>query len=187
MMPHRRVLMADFSDCLSDKHMDFIRAQKLFFVATAPDEGEGFPNLSPKGYDALHLLGPRRLAYVDLPGSGNQTAAHLAQGAGVTLMFCGFEKQAWILRIYGHGRACLAGTPEYKALAGKIESPILGDATRQIFDINIDKVQTSCGYGVPLYDYVSDRRTLVQYFEKAKAKGELDAMVAHFSRPQDNV
>jgi hypothetical protein len=77
--------MADFSDSLSDKHIDFIGQQKMFFVATAPAQGGGFPNLSPKGYDALHILGPNRLAYVDLPGSGNQTASHLGQGASVTL------------------------------------------------------------------------------------------------------
>ncbi|MEO2168797.1 MAG: pyridoxamine 5'-phosphate oxidase family protein [bacterium] len=179
--------MADFANALSDKHVDFIRQQKMFFVATAPAQGEGFPNLSPKGYDAMHILGPNRLVYVDLPGSGNQTASHLGQGARVTFMFCGFENQAWILRVYGRGRAVLAGTPEFAEFAAQIDSSVLGAATRQIFDIEIEKVQTSCGWGVPRYDFAGDRPTLVKYFDKAAEKGELSETVELTSAVQENV
>lgn len=179
--------MADFFDALSDEHIEFIRAQRMFFVSTAPAVGTGFPNLSPKGYDALHVMGPGRLVYVDLPGSGNQTAAHLAQGAPITFMFCGFESQTSILRIYGRGRALLPGTPEFGALAEQIESSVLGNATRQIFDIEIEKVQTSCGYGVPRYEFKGDRPTLVQYFAKYERDGALTDRVASLSRPQENV
>ncbi len=179
--------MADFSDALSDKHIDFIRAQKMFFVATAPAIGSGFPNLSPKGYDALHILSPNRLAYVDLPGSGNQTASHLAQGASITFMFCGFESHALILRVYGQGHAVAPGTPEFEALSAKMESSILGSATRQVFDIEIKKVQTSCGYGVPRYDFKGDRPTLVKYFDKYEKKGELANVIDYLSQPQENV
>jgi len=179
--------MADFSDALSDKHIDFIRAQKLFFVSTAPAAGEGFPNLSPKGYDALHILGPNRLVYVDLPGSGNQTASHLSQGATITIMFCGFESQSWILRIYGRGRALRLGTSEFRAVAEKIESAVLCSATRQIFDIEIEKVQTSCGYGVPRYEFKGDRPTLLKYFDKYEKAGELADVVGQLSKPQENV
>ena len=179
--------MANFSSSLSEKHIDFIRAQKVFFVATAPLVGEGFPNLSPKGYDALHVLGPGRLAYVDLPGSGNQTASHLAQGAPITFMFCGFESQALILRVYGRGCALAPGTPEFDAVAAKIESSVLSPATRQIFDITVEKVQTSCGYGVPRYAFQGDRPTLVKYYDKAEREGKLAEVVEHYSRPQENV
>jgi len=179
--------MADFFDALSDEHIEFIRAQRMFFVSTAPAVGEGFPNLSPKGYDALHVLDSGRLVYVDLPGSGNQTATHLAQGAPITIMFCGFESQTSILRIYGRGRALLPDTPEFGALAEQIESSILGNATRQIFEIEIEKVQTSCGYGVPRYEFKGDRSTLVQYFEKYERDGALPDIVALLSRSQENV
>ena len=179
--------MADFSDSLSDKHIDFIRAQKVFFVATAPAIGEGFPNLSPKGYDALEVLGPNRLAYVDLPGSGNQTASHLAQGAPITFMFCGFESQAWILRVYGRGRALTPGSTDFEALSGELQSSLLSPATRQIFDVEVEKVQTSCGYGVPRYDFRGDRPTLVKYFDKAEKDGNLAEVVQHYSKPQQNV
>ena len=179
--------MAEFSEALSDKHVEFIRAQKMFFVATAPAVGSRFPNLSPKGYDALHILAPNRLAYVDLPGSGNQTASHMAQGAAVTFMFCGFESQTSILRVYGRGHAVAPGAPEFEALSGQIEYSILGNATRQIFDIKIEKVQTSCGYGVPRYDFKGDRPTLVKYFDKYEENGKLTDVIDYLSQPQENV
>ncbi len=179
--------MAEFSPSLTDKHIEFIRAQKIFFVATAPATGEGFPNLSPKGYDALHVLDPGRLVYVDLPGSGNQTASHLAQGAPVTFMFCGFESQAWILRVYGRGRALAVGTPEFQEVAEKIESSVLCPATRQIFNIEVDKVQTSCGYGVPLYEFQGDRPTLLKLFDKYDTEEQLAEIVGLLSALQENV
>src|SRR5690606_14087181 len=83
--------MADWYRMLGADHVDFIRKQHVFFVATAPADGDGYPNLSPKGYDSLDVLSPTELVFVDMPGSGNQTASHVVRGGRITLMFCGFE------------------------------------------------------------------------------------------------
>ena len=179
--------MAEFFDSLDDKHIDFIRAQRMFFIATAPLDGEGFPNLSPKGYDALHVLGSDRLAYVDLLGSGNQTASHLAQGGRATLMFCGFESQALILRVYGRGEAHLAGSEGFEAIRAEIDADLLGPGTRQIFEIRVEKVQTSCGWGVPRYAFEGERPTLLKYIDGVVERGEIEVALAVTSAPQENV
>ena len=108
--------MADWFTMLAPDHVEFIREQHVVFVATAPADGNGYPNLSPKGYDCLEILGPSEIVFVDMPGSGNQTASHLARGGRITLMFAGFEAQARILRIFGRGRVL---TPECGGLCGR--------------------------------------------------------------------
>jgi predicted pyridoxine 5'-phosphate oxidase superfamily flavin-nucleotide-binding protein len=91
--------MAEFFERLESKHVEFIAQQKLSFVATAAEGAH--PNVSPKGYDSLAVLAPDHLAFVDLPGSGNQTATHVAEHGRITLMFCSFERTSLILRVYG--------------------------------------------------------------------------------------
>jgi hypothetical protein len=151
--------MADFFDALSEAHIAMIAAQPVFFVATAAPEGR--INLSPKGLDeTLKVLSPTRVAYLDLGGSGNETNAHLLADGRITLMVCNFQQPALILRIYGRGWPVLAGDPEWDALAAHFA---LLPGTRQIFDIAVESVQTSCGWGVPLMDYEKDRATLVKY------------------------
>lgn len=147
--------MADFSDALTDQHSAMIGMQPVFFVATAADGGR--INLSPKGYDAFRVLSPTRVAYLDLAGSGNETHAHLAADGRITLMFCNFDRPALILRIYGRGRAVLPQDADWGALA---EHFALLPGTRQIFDITVESVQTSCGWGVPFMDYREERATL---------------------------
>jgi hypothetical protein len=154
--------MAEFTDALSEKHIAMITAQPVFFVATAAAEGR--INLSPKGYDAFRVLSPTRVAYLDLGGSGNETHAHLAADGRITVMFCNFQQPALILRIYGRGRAVLPQDAEWGALAGHFT---LLPGTRQIFDIAVESVQTSCGYGVPLMQLDSERETLVKYHRQA--------------------
>jgi hypothetical protein len=151
--------MADFFGALNEKHIAMIAAQPVFFVASAAAEGR--INLSPKGYDAFRVLSPTRVAYLDLGGSGNETHAHLAaeqadQGR-ITLMFCNFQQPALILRIYGRGRAVLPQDPEWEGLAAHFT---LMPGTRQIFDIAVESVQSSCGWGVPFMTLVSERDTL---------------------------
>lgn len=151
--------MADFFDALGDDHIAMLEAQPVFFVATATAEGR--INLSPKGLDGtLKVLSPTRVAYLDLGGSGNETHAHLLADGRITLMVCNFRQPALILRIYGRGRPILATDAEWSELAAHFT---LLPGTRQIFDIAIDSVQTSCGWGVPLMDYDRDRATLVKY------------------------
>lgn len=150
-------------DALGDDHAAMIGAQPLFFVATAPVEGR--INLSPKGLDdTLRVLSPTRVAYLDLGGSGNETNAHLLENGRITLMVCNFQQPALILRIYGRGRPVLPMDAEWAELAGHFT---LLPGTRQIFDITVNSVQESCGWGVPLMDYEKDRATLVKYHAQA--------------------
>ena len=147
--------MADFTDALNDKHIAMIAAQPVFFVATAAVEGR--INLSPKGYDAFRVLSPARVAYLDLGGSGNETHAHLGADGRITLMFCNFQQPALILRIYGRGRAVLPQDAGWDALAAHFT---LMPGTRQIFDVVVESVQTSCGWGVPFMTLEGERDTL---------------------------
>ena len=147
--------MAEFFDALDDKHIAMIGKQPVFFVATAAEDAR--INLSPKGYDAFRVLGPKRVAYLDLGGSGNETHAHLAADGRITLMFCNFDRPALILRIYGKGRAVLPQDPDWAELSSHFE---MMPGTRQIFDIEVESVQTSCGWGVPFMEYREERETL---------------------------
>ena len=169
--------MADFFDTLDDRHIAMIAKQPVFFVATAA-EGARI-NLSPKGYDAFRVLGPDRVAYLDLGGSGNETNAHLmaddnGKGGRITVMFCNFEQPALILRIYGKGRAVLPADAEWEGLAQHFT---LLPGTRQIFDIAVESVQTSCGWGVPFMEYRDERATL----KKAHANSNPDEWAAKMS------
>lgn len=150
--------MAEFFDALSDKHVAMIAQQPVFFVATAAPDAR--INLSPKGYDAFRVLTPTVVAYLDLGGSGNETHAHLRADGRVTLMFCNFRQPALILRIYGRGRAVLPQDEEWDALAVHFT---LMPGTRQIFVMDVESVQTSCGWGVPIMHHDRDRDTLVKY------------------------
>ena len=154
--------MADFSDTLSDKHIAMIERQPVFFVATAAPDAR--INLSPKGYDAFRVLAPDRVAYLDLAGSGNETHAHLLADGRITVMFCNFEQPALILRIYGRGTPVLPQDDGWEELASHFT---LLPGTRQIFDIAVESVQTSCGWGVPVMDYEHERRTLAKYHAQA--------------------
>ncbi|MDP4573633.1 pyridoxamine 5'-phosphate oxidase family protein [Qipengyuania sp. G39] len=161
--------MADFFDRLDDKHIAMIGQQPVFFVATAAEDAR--INLSPKGYDAFRVIAPDRVAYLDLAGSGNETHAHLAADGRITLMFCNFGRPALILRIYGTGRAVLPQDAGWSELSGYFD---MLPGTRQIFDIAVESVQTSCGWGVPFMDYHDERETL----KKAHRKMDPDAWVA---------
>ena len=154
--------MAEFFDELNDAHRAMIAAQPVFFVATATADAR--INLSPKGYDCFRVLGPKRVAYLDLGGSGNETNAHLLADGRITLMFCNFRQPALILRIYGTGRPVVPWDREWDELAAHFT---LMPGTRQIFDIAVGNVQTSCGYGVPLMTLDRERPTLLKHHAKA--------------------
>lgn len=179
--------MAEWFVTLAPEHVDFIREQHMFFVATAPADGNGYPNLSPKGYDCLEILGPSELVYADMPGSGNQTASHVAGGGRITLMFCGFAGQARILRVFGHGRRVLPDDEAWGPLAARLRPGLITPQTRQLIGIDVDKVQTSCGYAVPRYEFVSERDTLRRYYERAAERGEFSEKLARARRLQDPV
>ncbi len=147
--------MAEFFDALNDKHVAMIEKQPIFFVATAAADAR--INLSPKGYDAFRVISPTQVAYLDLGGSGNETHAHLAADGRITVMFCNFDRPALILRIYGKGRPVLPQDAEWAEMAERFT---LLPGTRQIFVIDIDNVQTSCGWGVPFMSLEGERDTL---------------------------
>jgi len=155
--------MADFTDHITPRDQAMIARQTVYFVATAAAGGR--INLSPKGLaDTFKVLGPNRVAYLDLGGSGNETHAHLAADGRITVMMCNFEQPALILRLYGHGRAVLPQDPDWEELAAHFT---LLPGTRQIFDIAVESVQTSCGWGVPLMEPGRHRETLIKAHAQA--------------------
>lgn len=155
--------MADFTDTLTNDHIAFIGRQPVYFTATAASDAR--INLSPKGYaDSFKVLSPAQVAYLDLGGSGNETHAHLAADGRITIMFCAFDRSALILRIYGRGRAVLPQDADWEALAAHFT---LLPGTRQIFVIDVESVQTSCGWGVPYMALERERATLTKYHAQA--------------------
>lgn len=149
----------------------FIEKQQMFFVASAPLDASGHVNLSPKGLDCLRILSPQRVAYLDLTGSGNETSAHLLENGRITLMFCAFAGPPRILRLYGRGRTVLPAAAEWATLRALFgEYP----GVRQIIVADISRVQTSCGFAVPRYDYAGQRPTLLDW-ANAKDADELTA------------
>jgi hypothetical protein len=161
--------MAKFYRLLDDNLRRFMAAQRLFFTATAADSGR--INLSPKGMDTLRCLDNRTVAYLDLTGSGNETAAHLRQNGRMTLMFCSFDEHPLILRLYGRGRAVPQDTPEWASL--RPEFPPLPGA-RQIIVLALESLQTSCGFGVPVYAFLRERPTLRDWAVKKGEQGIVD-------------
>jgi len=137
---------------LQEDHADFIRAQKLFFVGTAANDGT--INVSPKGWDSLRLMDANRLVWRNVTGSGNETAAHRSQNNRMTLMFCAFDGRPKILRLYGKAQAFHARDAEFAAL-DTLFTP--HPSTRQLVDFHIELVQTSCGFGVPLFKFQQER------------------------------
>jgi hypothetical protein len=180
--------MADFTDHITPEHETMIARQAIYFVATAAPDAR--INLSPKGLDqTFKVLGPNRVAYLDLGGSGNETHAHLAADGRITIMMCNFEQPALILRLYGKGRAVLPQDPDWAELAGQFT---LLPGTRQIFDIAIESVQTSCGWGVPVMQLDRHRETLVKYHAQAdpekwltKVSGRTSSIDGLPARPTD--
>lgn len=163
----------------------WIRAQPLFFVASAPLAADGHVNVSPRGLDTLRVLGGRRAAYLDLTGSGNETAAHLAENGRITLMFCAFEGRPRILRLYGRGRVVRPGDDGWERL--RVEFPPDLPGVRQIVDVEVERIQTSCGYGVPLMDYRGQRETLVEWAEKKGPHGLAEYWEKKNSRSIDDL
>ena len=156
--------MGKQSDHISKRIEKFINKQKIFFVATAAPEGR--INLSPKGMDTFRVLGENRAIWLNLTGSGNETAAHLAQDQRITVMFCAFEGPPMILRLYAKGTVIHPKHELWDDLIGQF--PDLG-GKRQIIDLEIEMVQTSCGMSIPFYDFVSERKELDDW---AKGKGQ---------------
>ncbi len=151
---------------IPDKLKQFIEDQKVFFVGTATASGK--VNISPKGMDSLRVLDAGRLIWLSVTGSGNETSAHIQENPRMTIMFAALEGNPMILRIYGSSRVIHKNDAEWEDLV-TLFKPLPG--ARQIFDLSIDLVQTSCGMGVPFYDYVGEREQLNEWAKKKGDKG----------------
>lgn len=151
---------------LAEKHIDFIERQHIFFVGTAG--AEGTVNVSPKGLDTLRVLNERQVVWLNLTGSGNETSAHVQENGRMTLMFCSFEKQPLILRLYGKAKVIHSGDSEWEELSGLFDEYV---AARQFFQLDIELVQTSCGFGVPFYEYLGDRDAALKWAENRGREG----------------
>jgi len=158
--------MGKLHDSIKPAHKEFIEKQHIFFVATAPLSADGRVNLSPKGLDCFKVLSEHKVAYMDLISSGNETSAHTLENGRITIMFCSFEGAPNILRLYGKGFAVLPGTDDWEAYSPHFK---IYPSTRQIVVADINLVQTSCGFGVPLYNYTGERDI---HFEWAEKKGK---------------
>ena len=158
--------MAQQFDAIDDRRRAFIEAQHLYFVATAAAHGR--VNVSPKGLDTLRVLGPNRVAWLNLTGSGNESAAHLRENPRMTLMFCSLDREPLILRLYGTAHEIQPDDAAWNGLYDLFE-PRLG--ARQIFDVDIDLVQTSCGYAVPYMTFDQERPMLDDWAAKKGPDG----------------
>jgi Pyridoxamine 5'-phosphate oxidase len=156
--------MAQFYECLDDKLIAFIKAQPMFFIASAAAEGR--VNLSPKGLDAFRVISPNLCVYLDITGSGNETAAHAKAGGRATVMFCSFTRNPLVLRLFGRTRNGARGSALWSEFSGLFE---IYPGARQIIAIDIESAQTACGFGVPEMTLTRHRSTMSDYW---LAKGE---------------
>ncbi|MEM6612991.1 MAG: pyridoxamine 5'-phosphate oxidase family protein [Cyanobacteria bacterium P01_C01_bin.72] len=158
--------MAELYSRLTSKLTTFIQKQKIFFTATAPHSGR--INLSPKGIDTFRCIDRQTVAYLDLTGSGNETAAHLHENGRMTVMFCSFDKNPLILRLYGRGEVIKKESLRFAELHSQFPKT---SGERQIILLNIESAQTSCGYGVPVYEFKEERKTLIDWASKKGRSG----------------
>ena len=165
--------MGDIHPGIDTALREFIEAQRMFFVATAPLSAEQHVNLSPKGLDTLRVLGPTRVAYLDHHGSGAETIAHLCENGRIVLMVCAFADQPRIVRLHGRGRVLVPADEDYVRLRHLFADDHEG---RTIIDVSVTRVSTSCGFGVPLYEYVGDRRQLTDWAARKGPDGLRDYM-----------
>lgn len=146
--------MGKFHSSMTNADIEFISKQKIFFTATAPLSAHGHINLSPKGLDSFRVLSATKVVYMDIIGSGNETSAHVLENERITFMFCAFEGPPNILGLYGKGYTVISTNDEWSEYAAMFELPL---AIRQFIVADIYKVQTSCGFSVPYYEYLGER------------------------------
>ncbi len=151
---------------LPEKQIEFIKEQKLFFVGTATADSR--INISPKGMDSLRVLNPNRVIWLNVTGSGNETSVHIQEDGRMTVMFCAFTGKPVILRLYGQAKVIHPYDPTWEELVSHFPHT---PGARQIFDMHVDLVQTSCGMGVPFYDYVEERELLTTWAIKQGEEG----------------
>ena len=155
-------------DGIDDDLAAWIDAQPMWFVGTAPLSGDGRVNVSPRGHDALSVLGRHRVAWVDYTGSGVETIAHLRENGRICLMFCSFTTRPRIVRLHGRGSVALPGDAMYDDVVSRHPAH---PSTRAVIVVDVDRVSDSCGFGVPVMEVVAERDLLRRGAEKRGAEG----------------
>ena len=163
--------MGKIRSSLDEAATQFIQAQRVFFVASAPLDAAGHINLSPKGLDTFRILGPTTVAYLDFNGSGVETISHLKENGRIVLMFCAFQGPPNIFRLYGQGRVVEAHESDFAALAANFADT---ENARSIIVVELTRVTDSCGYGVPLFKYEGEREQLHAWARKQGPDGLKD-------------
>lgn len=157
---------------IDERLRGFLEAQHLFFVASAPLSGDGMVNLSPKGYaDTFIVLGDTQVAYLDLTGSGVETIAHLRENGRLTIMFCSFDRQPKIVRLYGRGTVVTPIDLDWDRLATRFGEHV---GARAIVVLDVERISDSCGYAVPHYTFVGQRGLLDDDHERRGPDGVLE-------------
>ncbi|HEV2062463.1 MAG TPA: pyridoxamine 5'-phosphate oxidase family protein [Solirubrobacteraceae bacterium] len=176
--------MAKQFDAIDEHIRAWIERQRLFFVATAPLGREGHVNVSPKGpIGTLRVLGPRKVAYLDYSGSGAETLAHLRENGRIVVMLCAFEGPPRIVRLHGTGEPVFPDDARFDELLGECgfdELTEVEEARRAIVVVDVERISDSCGYGVPLMEYVGER----PHFDLSKKK-KLRTMGPEMLRARD--
>jgi hypothetical protein len=155
-------------DEITEEIRTWLVEQRLFFVATAPLDADGFVNCSPKGMDTFRIISTREVAYLDLTGSGIETAAHLAENGRIVFMFCAFSGAPKITRFHARGTYHPVGSEGFKEVVSLFPSL---PGTRGIVRATLRRISDSCGFAVPRYEYVENRDTLVRWAESKGADG----------------
>ena len=149
-------------EALDDRLRQFIESQKMFFVATAPLSESGHVNVSPKGLDSFTFFSADTVGYLDFGGSGIETQAHIQENGRITIMFCAFDGKPYILRLYGTGKVIDFDHPEFESMLQKFPG---STRARAVIQVKITRIQDSCGWGVPLYEFVGDRDQLTDWLK----------------------
>jgi hypothetical protein len=159
--------MAKIFEAIDGRLHEWIEAQPMFFVATAPSGAGGHVNLSPKGMTGCFVInGPLEVAYLDFHGSGAETIAHLSENGRITIMFCAFEGPPKIVRLHGRGRVTPVDDPAFPALLAGFPEPPDTHGVRSVITVEVERVSDSCGYAVPLMSYEGDRDLLLRWSEQ---------------------
>jgi len=167
--------MGDVLECITSELHAWIVQQQMFFVATAPLSADGHVNASPKGGDAFRVLGPRQVAWLDVTGSGAETIAHLRENGRIVVMFCAFSGAPRIVRLHGRGEVLREGHADFSSLLALFPAH---PGTRSIIRVQVDRVSSSCGFGVPEYAFQGERSTLSKW---AAGKGR-DGIAEYWAR-----
>jgi hypothetical protein len=169
---------------VSHELRDWLSQQQVFFVASAPLAASGHINCSPKGGDTFRVIGPCEVAYLDLTGSGIETAAHVQENGRIVIMFCAFSGSPKIVRLHGRGEAVFPAHPDFSGLCRQFP---IHRGIRAVIRIRLTRISDSCGYGVPLMEFTGQRTVLDQQYEQKGAKGLVEYQQAKNRRSIDHL